>query len=88
MAVGADKGLAGNAKTFQMDLMTNSIAGAGIINSMFLGDGLDKAVIVRVFKTGLEGVVVNIGNGTFRLDPRHSHGLKFQIRHGACGILG
>ena len=44
-------------------------------------------MVVGIFKAGLQGVVIDIGYGQFRLDPRYSHSLKLQIGHGSRGIL-
>ena len=55
---------------------------------MLLGNRTDVLVVVRVFKTGLKGVVVNIGNRAFGLDLVDSHGLKLQVRHGTRSVLG
>ena len=50
--------------------------------------GRDVAVIVGVFKAALQGVVVDVGHALFGLDPVDAHGFKFQIGHGAGGVLG
>ena len=44
-------------------------------------------MVVGIFKTGLQGVVVDIGHGSLCFDPVNAHGLKFQIGHGAGGVL-
>ena len=53
----------------------------------FLAYRLDKAVVVGVFKAGLQGVVVDIGHGPLGFDTRNAHGLKLQISHRAGGVL-
>ena len=45
-------------------------------------------MVIRILKSGLEGVVIHIGHGQFRLDLRDSHSLKFQVGHGSRGVLG
>ena len=55
---------------------------------MLGGNGLDVAVVVGVFKAGLQGIVVNIGDRPFCFHPVNAHGFKFQIGHGAGGVLG
>ena len=71
-----------------MHLMADAVAGAGEPDAVLGGNGLDVPVIVGVFKAGLEGVVVDIGHGALCSDPVNAHGLKFQIGHGAGGVLG
>ncbi len=66
VAVGADQGLAGNAEALQMYLMADAVAGTGKVNAVLFGDRLNKAVVVGVFKAGLQGVVVDIGDGLSR----------------------
>ena len=63
MAVRADERLAGLAEALQMYLMADAVAGAGEAHAVFARHGLDKAVVVGVFKAALEGVVVYIGHG-------------------------
>ena len=87
VAVGTDEGLARYAEAFQMYLMADAVAGAGEPDAVLGGNGLDIAVVVGVLKAGLQGVVVDIGNRTLRLDPVDPHGLEFQIGHGAGGVL-
>ena len=87
VAVGADKGLPRYAEAFQMHLMADAVAGAGEPDAVLGGNGLDVPVIVGVFKAGLEGVVVDIGHRPLCFDPVNAHGLKFQIGHGAGGVL-
>ena len=87
VTVGADEGLPRYAEAFQMHLMADAVAGAGEPDAVLGGNGLDVPVIVGVFKAGLEGVVVDIGHGSLCFDPVNAHGLKFQIGHGAGGVL-
>ena len=87
VTVGADEGLPRYAEAFQMHLMADAVAGAGEPDAVLGGNGLDVPVIVGVFKAGLEGVVVDIGHGPLCFDPVNAHRLKFQIGHGAGGIL-
>ena len=51
-------------------------------------DGSQKSVIVGILETHLNGVVVHIADRKFCFDPVYVHGLKLEIGHGACGILG
>ena len=87
VAVGADKGLAGNSEPLKMNLMANSVARTGIINAVLFCDRTDKAVVVGIFKTGLQGVVVNISDRALGFYSRDSHGLKFKVCHGSGCVL-
>ena len=87
VAVGADQRFAGDAEPLQMHLMADAVAGAGEIQPVFLTYRLDITVIVGVFKAGLQGVVVDIRDRTLGFDARHAHRFKFQISHGAGGVL-
>ena len=71
-----------------MHLVADAVAGAGEPDAVLGGNGLDIAVVVGVFKAGLQGVVVDIGHGPLGFHPVDAHGFKFQIGHGAGGILG
>ena len=88
MAVRANEGLTWFTKALQMNLVANTVTGTGEIHTMLIGNGLQITVIVRILKTGLKGVVIHISNTQFCLDSGDTHGLKFQISHGAGSILG
>ena len=87
VAVGADQGLAGNAEALQMNLMADAVSGTGKVNAVFFGHRLNKAVVVGVFKAGLQGVVVDIGHGLLGFDTRNAHSLKLQISHRSGSVL-
>ena len=87
MAVRTDEGLAGLAETLQMHLMADAVAGAGEIHAVLCGDGLQIAVVIAVLKAALEGVVIDVGDAHFRFHSGNTHGLEFQIGHGAGGVL-
>ena len=87
MAVRTDEGLAGLAEALQMHLMADAVAGAGEIHAVLCGDGLQIAVVVAVLKAALEGVVIDVGDAHFRFHSGNTHGLEFQIGHGAGGVL-
>jgi hypothetical protein len=44
-------------------------------------------MVVGVFKTNLQCVVINIRNGKLGFYPINPHCFKLQIRHGAGSIL-
>ena len=87
MAVRADQGLARHAKALQMHLMADTIARTGEIDAVLLGNAADETVVICVFETALQGVVIDIGNAALRAYTGNSHCLKFQICHCAGGIL-
>ena len=87
MTVRTDEGFAGLAEPFQMYLMTDAVARTGEIQAVLLRYGLDEPVVIRILEAGLEGIMVDICYGQFRLHPRYTHGLEFQISHGAGRIL-
>ena len=87
MAVRADQGLARDTEAFQMDLVADTVTRPGEVDAVFFGDGADKAVVVRIFKAGLKGVVIDVSHRPFGFDPFYPHGFKFQISHGAGGVL-
>ena len=87
VAVGANQGLSGNAEALQMDLMTDAVAGTGEPDAVLCGNGLNIAVVIGVFKAGLQCVVVHVGDRPLCPHPVNSHGLKFQIGHGTGGVL-
>ena len=87
MAVGAEKSFARNAVVFKMQLMANTVSGLAEQNSVPLSNAFDKSVIVCIFKTCLQGIVVDIGNGKLRLNFFYLHCLKLKIHHCTGRIL-
>ena len=71
----------------QMHLVADAVAGAREVNAVFPCHRLNVAVVVRVLKTGLQGVVVDVRHAPLGLHPVDSHGFEFQIRHGSGRIL-
>ena len=54
----------------------------------FFAIDLDKAVVVRVFKAGLQRVVIDVGHAERSVFTRgNAHRLKFKVCHGAGCIL-
>ena len=88
VGVGADQGLAGLAEALQVHLMADAIAGTGEMHTVLGGDSLQITMVVGILETALQGVVINIGDGELGLDSGDAHGLKFQVSHGAGGVLG
>ena len=87
MAVRTDQRFARFCKTLQMYLMANTIARTREINAVLFCDRTDKAVVVGIFKTGLQGVVVNISDRALCAYAVNTHCLKFKVSHGAGCIL-
>ena len=87
VAVAAKQRFARLADAFQLHLMADAVARLAQIDAVLAGDACDIAVVVRVFKAGLEGVVINVGHAAFGFDAFYIHGLKLQIGHGPGGIL-
>ena len=87
MAVGTDQGFAGDAEAFKVHLMADAVARARKIDTVFFAHGLYVAVVVGIFKAGLQRVVVNIRHRKLGAYPRHAHCFKFQICHRTGGIL-
>ena len=56
VAVRADQCFSRDAKTLQMHLMANAVSGTGKADTVLFCNALNKAVVVGVLKTGLQGV--------------------------------
>ncbi len=87
VAVGAQDGLAGDAKALHMDLVRHAVAGVAVVNAVSSAGRLQKLVIIGVLVVGLEEVMIDILHSQFYLDPIQPEGFKFQHGHGAGGIL-
>ena len=87
MAVGTNQSLTRYAKPFQMNLMTNSVARTGEINAVLLGNTANKTVIVCIFKTALQRIMIDICNTAFGANSWNAHCFKFQVSHGTRCIL-
>ena len=87
VAVRADQRLARHAEALQVHLMADAVARAAEIDAVLLGDRADEAVVVRIFKPVLQGVVVDVGNRTLSAHTRNPDSLKFDVCHGAGRVL-
>ena len=67
--------------------MADAVARATEIDAVLLGDRADEAVVVRIFKPVLQGVVVDVGNRTLGAHTRNPDSLKFDVCHGAGRVL-
>ena len=87
MAVRAQKRLAGNAEALEMDLMADSVSGLGVMNAELRIHRLKVAVVVRIFKSHLKSVVIDVRNRDIGLHTRNSHRFELEIRHGSGRVL-
>ena len=87
MAVAAQQGQSRYAEALQVHLVADAVAGLGAEDAVLLRHALDVLVVIRVFKAGLQGVVVNIGYALHGSDPADTHSLKLQVSHGSRGVL-
>ncbi len=65
VGVGANEGFAGLSEPLQMHLMTDAVAGAGEVDAVFGGYGLEIPMVVGIFKAALQRVVVYISDAEF-----------------------
>ena len=71
-----------------MYLMTDTVTGTGEIDTMLIGNGLQIAVVVGIFKAGLKCIVIHISYTQLRLDSGNTHCFKLQVSHSTGSILG
>ena len=88
MAIRANQGLTGLTKAFQMYLVTDTVTGTGEIDTMLIGNGLQIAVVIGIFKAGLKCIVIHISYTQLRLDSGNTHCFKLQVSHSTGSILG
>ena len=70
-----------------MHLMADAVAGLAEIDAVLFRHGGNVLVIVRVFKAGLQGIMVDIGHAALCFHPVNAHGFQLQIGHCPRGIL-
>ena len=87
VAIRADERLAGLAEALKVHLMADAVAGTREPDAVLCGHGLQIAVVVRVFKAGLQRVVVDVGHAQLGLYARDAHRLKLEIGHRAGRVL-
>ena len=63
VAVVSEQGFAGPGESFQVDLMTNAVSRSREVDAIPLRDGLQIGVIVCVFESYLDGIVINVADG-------------------------
>ena len=74
-------------KAFQMDLMTDTVSRTGKQDPVFLGHRLQIFMVIRIFKSALQRIVIDIADAQFRLYLVDPHRFQLQIRHRSCRIL-
>ena len=67
--------------------MADAITRLAIVNAVLFGKCLEEAVIIAVFKSSLEDVMVNIDGGMLYFDPRYAHRFKLEAGHGSSRVL-
>jgi ribosomal protein L17 len=87
MAVGTQKGVSGNAKSLQVNLMRNPIARPRENHSVFCCKGPEKSVVVAVLKPILKRIVVHITDRQLSGNGGYVKRLKLEARHRAGSIL-
>ena len=70
-----------------MHLVADTVTRAGIVDTVLFCYGLDKPMVVGIFKSGLQSIMVYVSNRAFRLNSVNSHSLKFKISHSTRCIL-
>ena len=70
-----------------MHLVADAVAGPGEVHAVLARNGLQITVVVRVFKAGLQCVVVDIGDAQLGPDALYAHRFKLEIGHRARRVL-
>ena len=77
MTVRPQQGCPGLSKTLKVNLMTNTIPRSRHIHPIPACNALHVGVIIGVFESYLQCVVIYIAYGYFVLNPWHSH--RFEL---------
>ena len=83
----SNQSLARNAKSLIMNLVADAVARSREVHTVLCSHGLNIFMIICIFKSRLQSVVIHIRNGPLSLDLRNSHSLKLQICHCSSRIL-
>ena len=75
------------AEAFEVDLVTDAVAGAGMVHAALGRDRLEVQVVVVVLGAEAGHVVIDVADGQVRPDPRDAHRLKEQKCRRARGVL-
>ncbi len=74
-------------EAFKVHLMADAVARPRKTQSVFCRNRLYVAVVVGVFKTALQSIVVDISHRKFRFHPFAVHCLEFEISHSSRCVL-
>lgn len=88
VGVGTDEGFARDPEVFEVDLVANPVARTRIGETEVFSGTLDEQVVVKVFRTALQHVVVDVRHRAFGFYTVDAHCFQFEIRHGPGGVLG
>ncbi len=69
MTVSSEEGLSRFCKSFQVNLMADAISGSGKKDSVLCRKGLQKSVIICIFKPGLKHIMIDVADREHGLDP-------------------
>ena len=67
--------------------MADAVAGLGQPNPVIGRSTLNKEVVVKIFRSALQHIVVDVGHGPLGADAGRIHCLQFQIGHGPGRVL-
>ena len=87
MGVRPDERRARSGEALHVQVVADAVPGAGVVDAVLGGEGLQEAVVVRVLEVELDDVVVHVLDGEVHLDALHSHPLELQAGHRARGVL-
>ena len=85
--VGPQQRLARRAEALEVHLVADAIARLGKVDPVLGRHRPQVRVVVGVFETGLEHVVVNIRHRDFRGHSRKAHRFELQVRQRPGGVL-
>ena len=87
MAVRAEERCSRHAEALEVDLVTYAVAGTGKIYTVFFRYGCDEVVIVSVFASRLQSVMIYVSQRLFGFYAIYAHSFELKVCHGAGGIL-
>ena len=87
MRISPDERRAGPGEALDVQVVADPVSGAGVVDAIFGGEGLQEAVVIRVLEVELDHVVVNVLDGEVHLGAVDAHPLELQAGHRARGVL-
>src|SRR5215208_2482124 len=85
--VGADQELARSGETFEVDVVGDPVAGAGVLDAVVGRERLQEAMLVHVLVVDLQDVVINVHHHEGDGDVICSERLELESGHGPSGVL-